>query len=162
MERCKQMIHLRDLLQHAVIVGIFGLKCELEVGSADGASEAIRVAHPPIRAEFYKGRVAAPEEPQPGFLVNPKDVGSSIYGLNEIIIEVWRADSYLGLFHPKESIVVPRSLTECDKRHRVGTAHCIVSFSCSTNLILDLRLEQSRGRIPRLEHDGVQKDFAAV
>src|SRR6266481_3921772 len=64
MKQRKGVIHSGNPLWHAIVIGIFCLECELQIGPVDCRGERIRPSQAAIRAEAGERRASVTNEPQ--------------------------------------------------------------------------------------------------
>src|SRR5579862_2072291 len=97
MKRRKNVIRLRNPLRHTVIVRVFSLEGEFQIGPVDRRSKTIGTSQASVRAQLGEFRASIANEPQPHVLAMLLS-GSSENRPDHFIIQVGSANCQLGLF----------------------------------------------------------------
>src|ERR1700690_1029572 len=100
------MVDLRHPLRHAHVIRIFSFEEELKERTREYAIEA---ANAPIGSKFRQGRVPVKDELHSCLRIHENSIwtGSAVHSLDEIVIEIRRANRHLSLFQNKHPIVMP-------------------------------------------------------
>jgi hypothetical protein len=125
----KQVVDSCHPLRHSHVICIFGFKEELVKTAREYATDATNTS---IRSQFYQHRVSIVDELKPCFLIgsNGGRTRSPVHSLDEIVVEMRRANRHLTLFQAKHAIVMPGGLAKCHKRDWMDLASCMyVSFA---------------------------------
>src|SRR6266852_8801131 len=115
----KSMIHPSDPLRHAVIIGLFGLEHELEIGPAEGCSKAVRPTQTTIRAQPTQREAAVTNEPHPHVAASlgsrrPEDCA------DDFVVQVGRAQCQWCLLQHQHAEVIRRWLAESHYARRIA------------------------------------------
>src|SRR5271166_6298680 len=148
------MVDLRNPLRHAHVVRVFRLKQEFEARVCKAHFVA---TNPSIGAQPCKNWIPFSYQPQPSLFIDSSGIcWRLIDSLDEIVVQIRRANRDLRLFQSKHSIVVPRGLPKSDKSNGVPATSRTISLFGLSNQPGNLRLKQAGNRFLSLEHDRVQ------
>src|SRR5438105_3789807 len=102
MKRGKHVVDSRHPLGHAHVVRVFSFKEELQERAR---KYAIGAANAPIGTEFRQNWASILDELKPCFLIRSNSrTRGPVHSLDDIIVEIRRANSYLSLLQAQHSI----------------------------------------------------------
>src|SRR5713226_4035379 len=107
----KSMICPSDPLWHAVIVGIFGLEHELEIGPVEGCSNAVRSSQTTVRPQPTQRNAAVTNEAQPHVAPSLGSRGPE-YCADDLVVQIRCAQCQLCLLQHQHAEVIRCWLAE--------------------------------------------------
>src|SRR5437016_4194515 len=112
----ERVIDSRHPLGHSHIIGVFSFEEELEVPVAENA---IQPGYATISSYSCQSGISIADELDSCLRVYCEHVRpwGPVHSLDEIIVEIGRANTYLRLFQAEHAIVVPRRLPKCHERN---------------------------------------------
>src|SRR5208283_3738274 len=168
MQPCKCVVDLRNRLWHAIVVGVFCLESKLLPLPRRGRNYFIcTAAQSPVRADPPQYRVSVLDQAQTKVNVgrvsfHERWLRRAKRHFDDFVVEVRRTHCKLRLLECIQRIMMPGSLPECGKCHRMTLKCGLVRLPRSIYMLKKLGPEQANDWLAGLESGRPAQNFASV